>query len=148
VAQQILVPVDGSEHAFHAVDVACIIARQLGGTLRLVHVVPDRAVPEGLKRFAELEHIQGPPEYVYTAAVAENVLNAGRDRAADNDVKDVETAVEYGDAAKGILEVANRHDVDMIVMGTRGLSDIQGLLFGSVAHKVSHDATCRVVIVK
>lgn len=148
MAQQLLVPIDGSEHAFVAVDVACILARQLGATLRLAHVVPQRSVPKGLERFAELEHIEGPPEYLYESAIAENVLNAGRDRAADNGVEEVETAVEYGDAAKGILELAKRHDVDMIVMGTRGLSDVQGLLFGSVAHKVSHGASCRVVMVK
>jgi nucleotide-binding universal stress UspA family protein len=35
-----------------------------------------------------------------------------------------------------------------VVMGSRGLGGIQGLLMGSVSHKVSHAAACSVVIVK
>ncbi len=56
--------------------------------------------------------------------------------------------MERGDAATGILAIASDSDVDTIVMGTRGLSDIQGLVLGSVAHRVAHGADCRVIAVK
>ena len=144
----ILVPVDGSEHAFRALQVACGLASAEGKQLRLLHVVPSREVPKALERFAEIEHVHESPEHLYEAAVAENILNAARDQAASAGVEDVECAVEHGDASRGILAAASRGDVDTIVMGTRGLSDIQGLVFGSVAHKVSHGADCRVVTVK
>ena len=55
---------------------------------------------------------------------------------------------EYGDPAERILDCAKREHVDMIVMGTRGLSDLKGLLMGSVSHKVSHLADCACVTVK
>ncbi len=148
MSEQILVPVDGSEHAFRALKVACALAKAENRSIRLLHVVPDKEVPAGLKRFAEVEHIQAPPEYLYETAIAENVLNAARDQALADDVQNLECSVEHGDATKGILGVAGRESVDSIIMGTRGLSDIQSMVLGSVAHKVMHAADCRVIVVK
>lgn len=148
MSEQILVPVDGSEHAFRALKVACALAKAENRSIRLLHVVPDKEVPAGLKRFAEVEHIQAPPEYLYETAIAENVLNAARDQALADDVQSLECSVEHGDATKGILGVAGRESVDSIIMGTRGLSDIQSMVLGSVAHKVMYAADCRVIVVK
>ena len=146
---QILVPVDGSEHAFRALQVACGLARAEDKSIRLLHVVPNKEIPEGLKRFAQVEHIHNTSEYLYESAIAENVLNEARNQATVAGAEQVECSVEHGDASKGILEAAAHHgDVDTIVMGTRGLSDIQGLVLGSVAHKVAHAADCRVIAVK
>lgn len=148
MAGHILVPVDGSEHAFRALKVACGLARAENKRLRLLHVVPDRDVPEALKRYAAVEHIQSTAGQLYESAIAENVLNAARDQALADGAREVECSVEHGDATKGILAAASQRDVDTIVMGTRGLSDIQGLVFGSVAHRVAHGADCRVIAVK
>ena len=146
---QILVPVDGSEHAFRALQVACSLSKAEGKSIRLLHVVPNKDIPEGLKRFAQVEHIHNSPEYLYESAIAENVLNEARDQAIAAGTEQVECSVEHGDASRGILEAAASHrDIDTIVMGTRGLSDIQGLVLGSVAHKVAHGADCRVIAVK
>jgi nucleotide-binding universal stress UspA family protein len=148
MSAQILVPVDGSEHAFRALNVACVLARAEVRSIRLLHVVPNKEVPTALKRYAAIEHMQDPPEFLYETAIAENVLNVARDKALAEDVQDVECSIEHGEACKGILKVARRDGVDTIVMGTRGLSDFQGIVFGSVARKVAHGADCRVIVVK
>ena len=148
MSTQILVPVDGSEHAIRALAVACELAKAENRPLRLLHVVPSTEVPAGLKQYARLEHIHNPPGYLYETAIAEGVLNAARDQALEAGASDVECSVEYGDATRGILDTAAREQVDTIVIGTRGLSDIQGAVFGSVAHKVAHAADCRVIMVK
>lgn len=148
MAEEILVPVDGSEHAFRALKVACALAKVENQSIRLLHVVPNKEVPSGLKQYAAVEHMQDPPEFLYETAIAENVLNAARDQALAEDTQNVECSIEHGDATKGILEVAGREGVDSIVMGTRGLSDIQSMVLGSVAHKVMHAADCRVIVVK
>ena len=148
MAEQILVPVDGSEHAFRALKVACVLAKAENRTIRLLHVVPNKEVPAGLKQYAKIEHLRNPPEYLYEAAIAEGVLNAARDQALAQNAQAVECSVEHGDATKGILQAACQNDVDTIVMGTRGLSDVQGMVLGSVAHKVAHGADCRVIVVK
>jgi nucleotide-binding universal stress UspA family protein len=60
---------------------------------------------------------------------------------------DVQVAV--GDPpAKLILDEAASFQADLIVMGSRGLSDWSGLLLGSVTHKVMHLATCPVLVAR
>ncbi|HEY7146716.1 MAG TPA: universal stress protein [Streptosporangiaceae bacterium] len=54
----------------------------------------------------------------------------------------------YGYAARSIVDDAIEHDVDVIVMGSRGRGDLAGLLLGSTAHKVIHLADRPVLIVR
>jgi nucleotide-binding universal stress UspA family protein len=54
----------------------------------------------------------------------------------------------YGHAAREIVEDAKRHDVKVIVMGSRGRSDLAGLVLGSTAHKVIHLADRPVLVVR
>ena len=60
----------------------------------------------------------------------------------------VEAVVVEGDPAQKIVEVARSRQVDAIVMGSRGLGDLQGLLLGSVSHKVAHTAPSSCVIIR
>jgi nucleotide-binding universal stress UspA family protein len=53
-----------------------------------------------------------------------------------------------GHVAKAIVEAAEANDIDLIVMGSRGLSDIQGLLLGSVTHKVMQLAHVSVLVAR
>ena len=53
-----------------------------------------------------------------------------------------------GRAAQEIMDVATSEDAGLIVMGSRGMSDWQGLLVGSVAHKVVHLSSVPVLIVR
>ena len=101
-----------------------------------------------LKEWARAEHVDSPPTVLYEQAIAENVLAGAESRAADRGAHRMERLMERGDPTKRILEEANRCAVDVIVMGTRGLSDLQGLVMGSVAHKVTHAAGCTVVTVR
>lgn len=146
--KQILVAVDGSDQAFKALDVAATLAKHDGATLEVLHVVPRLEIDADLSRWAEIERVRESPEWLYDSAVAENILSAAVDRARAQDVKRIEQAVAHGNPAKCILQAAREKKVDAIVMGTRGLSDVQGLIMGSVAHRVCHGAHCTVVTVK
>ena len=54
----------------------------------------------------------------------------------------------YGHAAREIIADAKLHDVNVIVMGSRGRSDLAGLVLGSTAHKVIHLADRPVLVVR
>ena len=60
---------------------------------------------------------------------------------------DVGTTV-FGYAARNIIDDAIEHDVDVIVMGSRGRGDLAGLILGSTAHKVIHLADRPVLVVR
>jgi nucleotide-binding universal stress UspA family protein len=54
----------------------------------------------------------------------------------------------FGYAAREIVDDAKEHDVDAIVMGSRGRGDLAGLVLGSTAHKVIHLADRPVLVVR
>jgi nucleotide-binding universal stress UspA family protein len=54
----------------------------------------------------------------------------------------------FGHAAREIIEDAREHDAGVIVMGSRGRSDLAGLVLGSTAHKVIHLADRPVLVVR
>lgn len=54
----------------------------------------------------------------------------------------------YGHAAGSIVDSAIEHDVDVIVMGSRGRGDLTGLILGSTAHKVIHLTDRPVLIIR
>jgi nucleotide-binding universal stress UspA family protein len=53
-----------------------------------------------------------------------------------------------GDAATEIIEYVKAHGIDLIVAGSRGLSQVRGWLLGSVSRKLIHYASCSVLVVK
>ena len=68
--------------------------------------------------------------------------------AREKGVKTVEARLQEGDPAHEILTCAKTENADLIVMGSRGLGGLKGLLMGSVSQKVSHLAECTCVSVK
>lgn len=146
--ERILVPLDGSTHAFKALGYACDLAEKYGSTLLLLHVVETREMLQGVRQYIETEHIEEPPAWVYEQMLADKVLDDAQQQARERGITSVRKVVEHGNPSRVILSVAENQDCDLIVMGTRGLSDFRGLAVGSVAHKVSHLAPCTVITVR
>ena len=92
--------------------------------------------------------MEGPPKWIYAEVIGKNILSDGAQRSQEKGVADVETVVGDGNPAEVIVDVARRKDVDLIVMGTRGLGSLEGVVLGSVAHKVNHLAEQTVITVK
>jgi nucleotide-binding universal stress UspA family protein len=59
-----------------------------------------------------------------------------------------EPILAHGDAATEIIEYAKEHSIDLVVSGSRGLSQVKGWYLGSVSRKLVHYAHCSVLIVK
>jgi nucleotide-binding universal stress UspA family protein len=136
----ILVAVDGSKPAEKAVELAARIAKADGDAIVVVHVterLPYREVqpPEG--------HLEDDRGAIQLAEQYAKDLEAGGLRAR----VDLRHTM-YGSAARLILDAANEHGAGLIVMGSRGHSDLAALLVGSVAHKVLHLSACPVLIAR
>jgi len=145
---RILVPVDGSNHAAEAVDIASDTAKRRGASLVLIHVTEDftkRAIPDHLRQFARIERLDVEQ---MMRAVANKLLDAAKARAAENDVDEIETVPDSGDPGDAIVNYVKAKDIDLIVMGRRGVSSLESMMFGSVSLKVSQLADCAVLTVK
>lgn len=172
----ILVPTDGSEHANKALELAADIASKYGAKVVILHALLRHASAEELKaqlagtrirdalakRIDELcqatmnaaaAAFQGYPAPVpipeeVVKEVSQLILEKARQAAEAKGVTDITVEVVDGAAADCIIAAVKHQKADMIVMGSRGLSNIGGLLMGSVSHKVSHLAPCTCVTVK
>ncbi len=143
---KILVPVDGSDNAFRAIDLACRLAGE-GNEMLLLNVVGRGELPEELKRYAQVENIEGPPPWQYEQLIAAELIGRAVERLRGRGFENIDTFVRTGDPAKTIIAVARETGTELIVMGSRGLGALKGLAFGSVSQKVSHSAPCQVVTV-
>lgn len=141
----ILVPIDGSEHSRVALCVACKLARQEDGRLILLHI------PEALPHEPLLVWGIGAVPLESTMEkrdeVGQTLLDHAIEEARALGIEQAKPVLARGDPSQTILAAAEEHGVDTIVMGSRGLGDLKGLVVGSVSHKVSHGADCRVITV-
>jgi nucleotide-binding universal stress UspA family protein len=175
--KRVLVAFDGSNHAKRAMDLACEMASRFDAELIAVHVLPDTSISQAERRLAEAEldsegakdfsvtsllgaggsaRLESPPLAEKAAetqgrlrwAVGKRLMSDARTRAKEKTVQKVLAITRAGDPAKEILSVAGEERADIIIMGRRGLSDLAGLLLGSVSREVTHLAQCACLTVK
>jgi nucleotide-binding universal stress UspA family protein len=140
----VLVGTDGSESSFRAVDRAAEVARDASAVLLLACAYRPMSARE-VQDAAEA--LGGEAYKVSGSTPAEDVLRDAADRARGVGVKDVEMLAVEGDPVDELARIAKERDVDLVVVGNRGLNSLAGRLLGSVPANISHRATCDVLIV-
>ena len=145
--KKLLVALDGSNHSLKAVDYASEIAASLNGKMIVLYVLKSRELPKGLRQYAELEHVGGTDTEVLKNVAGQLVASA-ESVASEKGVDDIVGEVQEGPVARTIIARAEHHDVDMIVVGSRGLGNIEATLRGGVSQRVELLAKCPVLIVK
>ena len=78
---------------------------------------------------------------------AKNVAEEAKAVAIEQGSAGVRAFVKVGPPARTIVKFAEDKDVDLIVLGSRGLGDLEGYLLGSVSHKVTSLADCPVMVI-
>ena len=136
--EKILVAYDGSEEARRALDYGIGLAKLAGAQLGVVSVVVVHAAHPA--RMSGVE--PWDDDKVHEAELTDAV---GVARAAD---LDVEVHRPHGDPAEKLIEVADEHGYDHIVLGHRHLGHVERLVARSVSAKVSADSSSIVTIVK
>lgn len=138
----ILVPMDFSPASEAALGRAKQLAERFGARLSLLHVVTD---PQARGTWASEIYVPAIPE------VRERLLNASRQRLTDALTSEERTRLQVtvdarvGAVADLITDVARKHGVDLIVMGTHGRRGLAHLVMGSIAERVVREAPCAVL---
>jgi len=140
---KLLVPIDGSEMAWHALDHAKALGEKFGSEITVVHVVqPYNTIPS----------IDGSPLFI--PRDIDDIQQTGKTLLQQAEEKmtgypySLETKIEFGYPAERILHLVKEGDYRMIVMGNRGLSGIAEFLMGGVVSRVTQHSTVPVLIVK
>lgn len=148
--KKLLVAIDGSSHSMKAVDYAAEIAAGCGASMLILSVIRAHQTPKvsaELRAYAELEHIAGS-DMDAIRMLSKDLVNEAEVRARDRGAKDIVTKVETGPVARTIVAYARQNSADIIVIGSRGLGNIEATLRGGVSHRVELLAKCSVLTVK
>ena len=139
--KELLVPTDFSDGSRLAIDYALKLARKLGATVHLLHVLEDPNVA-GLftEVYVDLE----------TVRKARRCDARGRMNAllTDLNAPRITDEIATGQVARTIAGIAADRGVDFIVMGTHGRTGLAHVLVGSVAEQVIRIAGCPVLTVR
>jgi nucleotide-binding universal stress UspA family protein len=142
--QTVLVGTDGSESSYRAVDRAAEIARD--SAARLVIVCAYH--PATRREVAEAEDVLGDDAYqVVGSTPADETLRTAAERAAAAGVTAIDRVAVEGEPVKSLLNMLDKYQADLLVVGNRGLNTLAGRLLGSVPADVSRRAPCDVLIV-
>ncbi|KIC21412.1 universal stress protein [Leisingera sp. ANG-Vp] len=143
--KSILVPFDGSQGAEAALAKAAELAGLCGAELTLLTVYRHHSLLE-----ASMHVVQaGQPDNLddIMRSHAKQVAEHGKALAAARGVSAPRAFVKGGPVARSITGFATEHGHDLIVIGSRGLGSLEGVLLGSVSHKVTSLAEPPVLVV-
>lgn len=142
---RILVAYDGSRHALSALEKAVALQKLCSGELLILTVYRHHSLLE-----ASLSMVRPVEPASMDDAMrdhAREVAEDAKSRAAALGAADPRAFVKNGPVARAIIAFADEHDVDLIVLGSRGLGSIEGYLLGSVSHKVTGLAEIPVMVI-
>jgi nucleotide-binding universal stress UspA family protein len=134
---KILVAIDGSKDADKAFEYASDLAKKAKARLLIIHVFEELG-NIGYSIAKELEQRDREMLQKYQSRARRFVT--------DTHVDVVEA--KGNDVAGEILHTADKENMDTIVVGSRGITEANEFLLGSVSYKVSHYAKCTVIIVR
>jgi len=145
--KSILVPVDGSEHSSKALTVAVDIAEKYDANVSVLFISSYK-IDEELRDFTTHEYSLKDDSAVTAVSeqMGKNTITQMINKLKTNVV--IRTVVLFGNPADRIVEYSMNNNFDMVVMGNRGLSDIKGMMMGSVSRKVSRQVKCTFVSIK
>ncbi|MDQ3394892.1 MAG: universal stress protein [Bacteroidota bacterium] len=145
--KKILVPTDFSDLANHALDLAVAIASKEASEILLINVIEYPASPTfnvmGINAVNNVDNI-------YIVEIIERVKDQLEKTKKNVKFQNVHitTEVKVGNTFRSITEDVKKHGVELVVMGTKGTSGIEGSLIGSNTEKVVRTAKCPVLTIK
>ncbi|MDQ0159998.1 universal stress protein [Alkalibacillus salilacus] len=150
----VLLAYDGSPDSQKALEIAEGITRQSDARLYLVfveghdpynHPAPydNEALNDPNQNFPNISQMNS---YEDVERLADSVMEQAKSEVS-KDI-DVRFDVLTGPPERRIIQYSEENDIDLIVIGNRGLGGVKRFVMGSISHKVSNDAHCPVLVTK
>ncbi len=144
---KILLPTDGSKHSLKAAFYARkFLERNPQSTLTILHV---NDIPAELMAHGYLMEVTIDPQVIKVLMEEkhESLLQDTKAVFEGGDFK-IDTLLQMGNPVEVICELVAKEGYDLVIIGSRGMGELKGLLLGSVSDRVSHLAKCPVLIIK
>lgn len=141
----VLVPMDGSEQSFKAAKYAIKLAKILNAKIIAIHAIamPLQVTTVGRGKTVISHYVE---DVRRDAERWTDTLASVADREKVEFESDIITNV--ASVSYSIVNYANKHNIDLIIMGTRGRTGVRRFLLGSIAHGVVTLAACPVLVVR
>ena len=139
---KILIATDGSQYSDKALEVAIGLAKAFNSRLYIIHVVEEDKVAMAASTMPIMVNVIED-----MVKIGNEILNKAKTKASEAGVN-AEVILARGNAADKILENADKLNVDLIVVGSRGLRGLARFLLGSVSEKVVRHSNKPVLVVK
>lgn len=138
---RILVPVDGSDNSYRALDAALLLSERLGAKATAIHVMEELPVSYIVSEKLLRE--------IVDAYKRENQLTLSKcSEIATKKGLTIKTKLLQGDPSSTILDFCEKEKYDIIIMGSRGMGKFKEIVLGSVSSKVLHHSSCPVLIIR
>ncbi len=141
--QRIAICTDFSKNADLAFENALEVAEKFQAKLHILHVMPPVVNPV-FTDFDSVAYTQPDPSLI--VQIEERMENQYGKKIGDTIAYDL--TVLDGHVSTEILRFIDENNVDLVIMGAYGLSGVGLVVFGSVTKRVSHKASCSVMIVR
>ena len=137
----ILVPIDGSDNSYRALDAALLLSEKLGSNITVIHVMEEVPITHigSEKMLNELLE-------AYKKENQDILLKCSE--VANQKGLTVKTFLLHGNPACAILDYNKKEKSDLVIMGSRGLGKFKELILGSVSSKIVHHSTCAVLLIR
>lgn len=145
--KRILVAVDGSKTSFKAVNKAIELQKLTNAEIFLLCVYKHHSLFEASLSIGRPAEMDIPDKVL--SEYAKEIVNHAKEIAKENGASHVRGFVRGGRPSKVIVKFAKDKEADLIILGARGTNggDRDGLLLGSVSHRVASHAKCPVLII-
>jgi nucleotide-binding universal stress UspA family protein len=141
--KNILLAYDGSEHSDHALELAATLAKTNDGRITIVYAFEPIPIWAGYPEMA-----MSLPSLETRLTTGEAILDQAQQRLNDLGVQAVEQDILEGPPADAIIHATTVLQPDVVVMGSRGLGAVKGLLLGSVSERVIGAVACPVLVTR
>ena len=135
--ERVLVAVDGSPKSEKTIAIGLDMAQRYGSSVTVLHV-------REYERYEGSDVDMGPP--ISAEQLVDDVVTRFRD--AGLEVHGELRRVSSGETPQQIVEIAEHVNADLIILGSRGMTEWRSLLLGGVATKVVHHAKSPVLLVR